>query len=127
MGFRDGAYATVWEINPTSQGCTKVKLSISKKNRETGEYETEFSNWCLFLQTGTAAKAARLKERDRIKLNSVDVSNSYDKEKNRTYYNFKVWNFEMAEEQQTNNADTADPQPTVDEGEPENEQDGLPF
>ena len=39
MGFRIGAYATVWEIKDGSGNWTDVKLSISKKNRYTGEYE----------------------------------------------------------------------------------------
>ena len=37
MGFRIGAYATVWEIKDGSGNWTDVKLSISKKNRYTGE------------------------------------------------------------------------------------------
>ena len=43
------------------------------------------------------AKAERLKERDRIRLGDVDVTRRYDKEKNKEYYTFKVFSFEMAD------------------------------
>ncbi len=71
-------------------------MSISRKNKDTGVYEDEFSGFVMFI--GEAhAKAGRLKERDRIKLGDVDVTRRYDKEKNREYYNFKVFSFEMAD------------------------------
>lgn len=41
MGFRTGAFAKVWEVNPTSDTTTELKLSISRKNKQTNEFETE--------------------------------------------------------------------------------------
>lgn len=46
------------------------------------------------------AKAQRLKERDRIRLGEVDVSNRYDKERQKEYTDFKCFDFEMADEVQ---------------------------
>lgn len=95
MGFRKGAYASVWSAEQGKGNFTKVRLSISRKNSE-GQYEQEFAGFCTFI--GQAhAKAARLKERDRIALGDVDVSTFYDKEKQREYINFKVFDFEMAD------------------------------
>lgn len=47
MGFRTGAYAKVWEVTPMSDTSTKVRLSVSRKNKQTNEYEQDFSG--LFL------------------------------------------------------------------------------
>lgn len=38
MGFRTGAYAKVWEVTPMSDTSTKVRLSVSRKNKQTNEY-----------------------------------------------------------------------------------------
>lgn len=94
MGFRREAFATIWDVEPGKGNFTKVRLSVSRKNKD-GEYEQDFSGFCTFI--GTAhAKAAKLKKKDRIKLGDVDVSTVYDAEKNREYVNYKVFDFEMA-------------------------------
>lgn len=96
MGFRVGTYATVWSVEPGRGNFTKVRLSISRKNRESGEYEQDFSGYCMFI--GTAhAKASNLHERDRIKLGDVDVSNTYDAQARKEYVNYKVFDFETAD------------------------------
>ena len=94
MGFRTGAYCTVWDVDPKTDTFTKVRLSVSKKNKATGEYETEFSGFVSFVGTATAKKAAALKPKDRIKLGDVDVTNIYDNESKREYVNYKCFNFE---------------------------------
>lgn len=96
MGFRKDAYATVWEVEPASDVRTKGRISISKRNKTTGEYETEFQGFVNFLGSVAAKKAATLKERDRIKIGDCDVNNNYNKEKNITYYNFNIFSFEDA-------------------------------
>jgi len=94
MGFRPKAYATVWGIESGKGNFTKVRLSISRKNKD-GEYEQDFAGFCTFI--GTAhAKANKLKERDRIQLGDIDVSNTYDAEKKKEYVNYKVFDFEYA-------------------------------
>lgn len=125
MGFRTGAYATVWAIEPVSETNTKIRISINRKNKESGEYEQDFSGFVACIGTAAARKASLLKERDRIKLGDVDCSTFYNKEKGITYYNFKLFSFEVQE--QKPQVDVTDPQPTVDEGEPPEEEDGLPF
>ena len=102
MGFRIGAYATVWEIKDGSGNWTDVKLSISKKNRYTGEYETDFNSYVRFIG-GAAEKADRLAPRTRIKIGECDVTNHYDKEKGVTYTNYAVFDFEYADENDNRN------------------------
>ena len=94
MGFRTGAYATCFGVEPGKGNFTKVRLSISKKNKETGQYEQDFSGYCTFIGNAHAL-ATRLKERDRIKLGDIDVSNTYDKEAKKEYVNYKVFSFEI--------------------------------
>lgn len=97
MGFRNNAFATVWEVKPRNERWTKIRISISRKDQQTGDYETEFSGWVDVYGTIAAAKAAKLKERDRIKLSSVDLTNSYNAEAKTTYWNPKIFGFEMAD------------------------------
>ncbi len=123
MGFRTGAYAKVWSVESVSGTFTKVRLSVSRKDKTTGEYTQDFGGFVSFLGTACATKAARLKEGDRIRLGDVDVSNKYDKEKKVTYTNFNVFSFDMADETAPGGGNAA-PQPAVDDGEPDER---LPF
>lgn len=123
MGFRPGAYATVWSVEPVSETYTKIRISINRKIKGTDDYEQDFSGFVACVGTAAARKAALLKERDKIKLGDTDLSTKYDKEKKITYWNPKLFSFEVQE--QNSQPDITDPQPTVDEGEPE--EDGLPF
>ena len=93
MGFRSGAYATVWEVRNGNGNWTDVKLSISKKSRQTGEYETDFSGYVRFIGDA-ASKATYLGDRARIKIGECEVTNHYNKEKGVTYTNFAVFSFE---------------------------------
>lgn len=97
MGFRPQAYATCWSIEPGKGNFTKVRLSISRKNKETNEYEQDFSGFVMMI--GHAhAKAQKLRERDRIRLGDVDVTTTYDRERNREYVNYKCFDFDMADD-----------------------------
>ena len=75
MGFRKDAYATVWSVEQKSNTLTNGRISISRKNKNTGEYETDFSGFVSFIGTAAAQKASHLKERDRIRIGDVDVTN----------------------------------------------------
>lgn len=128
MGFRKDAYATVWSTEPVSDVQTKARISISRKDRQTGEYVTDFSGFVSFFGTAAAKRAAGLKERDRIKLGDVDVSNRYDKEKNQTFTNYKVFSFELADGSSVQNTTQATArQVQVDDGELDDSEDLLPF
>lgn len=103
MGFRqDARFAKVWEIENRGNYHV-VSLSTSKKNKITGEYETDFSSkFVRFI--GTAHnEASNLKAGDTIKIGSCEVTNSYDKEKKTTYTNYLVYSFEKEGENSGNN------------------------
>ncbi len=123
MAFRDNAYATVWETRTTKGNSINVRLSTSYKNKQTDQYETDFSDYVFF--SGEAAKkAAGLKEKDRIKLLQTSVTSKWDKEKKVNHYTFAVWDFEPAENSKTDKkAAPAAPKapPTADDD------DDMPF
>jgi single-strand DNA-binding protein len=94
MGFRSDAFAKVWKTE-NKGNYSIVELSTSKKNKETGKYDTDFSSkFVRFI--GTAHKMAEtLQDGASIKLGNVEVTNSYDKEKKIGYTNFLVFSFEI--------------------------------
>lgn len=117
MGFRKDAWATCWGTEPKSDTLTNVRISTSKKDKQTGEYNQDFSGFVAFVGTAAAKKAAALKEKDRIKLGDVEVTTKYDSEKKITYTNYKCYNFELqnggGSESSTSSIES---QPVVDEG-----------
>ena len=123
MGFRKDSYAKVWAVEPKSDTNTTLRISISRKSKQTGEYEQDFSGFVSFVGTAAAKKAACLKEGDRIKLGDVDVTTSYNAEKKVTYTNFKCFNFEVEGDAQPSMSN--DIQPIVDSGELDDSR--LPF
>lgn len=130
MGFRNGAYATVWEAKSISETHTKLKISISRKDSRTDEYVNDFTGFVDCFGTAVAKKAALLQERSRIKLGECDVSTSYNKEKKIGYTNFKMFSFDDAEfSNNTQSQNTEDPSQSVDVdgGEVDDSNGKLPF
>lgn len=126
MGFRSGAYAKIWEVTPKTANVTSVRLSISKKNRETGDYEQEFSGFVSFVGSSAATMAAKLQPNDRVRLGDVDVTTKYVKEKNQTYTNYSCYSFEMANGDGTSSTFSTRTDSPVESSDPE-ETDDLPF
>lgn len=125
MGFQNGAYAKVWEVKQISDTLTSLRISISVKDKQSGEYVQRFGGFVSCLGTSCAAKARNLKQGDRIHLERVDVENRYDKDSGKTYTNFNIWAFEIE-------GDGGIPQlkTLVDSGEPpayEEDDRALPF
>ena len=125
MGFRTGSFAKVWEVKLISDTNVQLRLSVSRKNKQSGEYVQDFSGYVNAVGTAAAKKAACLKEGDRIKLGDVDVTTKYDAEKKVTYTNFKMFSFELDGDTTTPKANNTEPQPTVDSGEVDDAR--LPF
>ena len=123
MGFRTGAYAKVWEVTPKSDTNTTLRISISRKNKQSGEYEQDFSGYVMCIGTAAAKKAACLSDGARIKLGDCDVSTSYDKEKKTAYTNFKLFSFE--DEGAPTSSSSSEPEPSVDNGDVDDSH--LPF
>ena len=125
MCFRTGSFCKLWSIEPVRDTITKARVSISKKNKNTGEYESDFDGYIAFVGSAAASRAAKLKEGDRIKLGDVDVTRKYDKEKRKEYINFNVFSFEVADSRTSSSTPGIEKTDTVDSGEVET--DDLPF
>lgn len=89
MGFRQNGFCSVWSTEESKSGnTTRVRLSSSRKNKMTDQYEQDFSGFCTFI--GKAHEMAKnLQPKDRIKILECDVGTSYDKEKQKEYVNYK--------------------------------------
>lgn len=125
MGFRSGMRAKVWESKQVSDKDTKIRISISSKNKRTDEWVQDFGDYCHCLGSAVATKAAKLKSGDIIKLGDVDVSNRYDKQKKVTYYDFKIFSFSIPDEEDGGST-ASDPTPAgVDDGDVDDS--NLPF
>jgi len=115
MGFRQGAYAKVWEVKPRPGGkTTSVRLSVSRKVGE-GQYEEDFSGYVTFIATAHS-RAASLKTGDRIKLGDVDVSSKYYPEKKERAFYFKVFSYEPADGPQTVPRNTGSSLDVIEDG-----------
>ena len=97
MGFRSGAYAKIWKIEHRSQTWARVNLSVSTKDKETGEYETLFTGFVDFFGTANVQHLSRHKEGDRIQLDRVTVRTPKDEETGKYYTNFICWEFKDAD------------------------------
>lgn len=131
IGFRTGGIATIWQVDPKER-FTKVRLNVSRKNRDTGEYEQDFSGYVMMVGAANA-KAQRLKERDRIRLGDVDVTTTYNRDQQKEYVNYKCFDFEMADEyfsrvnQENGAAGRAHDANPVESGPEPEEDEELPF
>lgn len=129
MGFRQNGFCSVWSTEVSKSGnTTRVRLSSSRKNKMTDQYEQDFSGFCTFI--GKAHEMAKnLQPKDRIKILECDVGTSYDKEKQKEYVNYKVFDFEMADGSTPGGGKSGGgkkPAFEVDAGEPDTGDD-LPF
>ena len=127
MGFRANTWATVWEVTESNYG-VNGRISTSRKNKEGDGYTTDFSGFVTFY--GPAAEAAKkLSERDRIKIISCDVTNTYNKDTKETKNYFKIFEFETSDGDGSTTAapkkTTAPKKPALDEG--FNEDEDCPF
>lgn len=96
MGFKKGARATVWWVQPQNDTMTKVLLSTDSKTKE-GEYKRDFSEFVMFVGTAAAKKASSLKKLDHIVLGDCEVRYTFDEDNKVKYRNFYVYSYEMAE------------------------------
>ena len=155
MGFRTGSYAKVWEVTPEDDNKTKLRVSISHKdkNDESGKtYIQDFSGFISCRGSINAKRAAALKggnNGDRIRIGSADTTYFYNKEKEKGFTTHIVYSFytegddmfglsykdfmtRLLNESPPSSTpkspakkDYSDPQPSVDDGEVEDRD--LPF
>lgn len=74
MGFSSGSFAKIKEVVEKHDNYSVCKITVTKKNKLTNEYELQFSAHCRFV--GNAHKSVPMKDQ-RIKITSCDVTNCY--------------------------------------------------
>ena len=94
MGFRTGAFAKVWEVTPKTDRVTQLRISVSRKDKQTGNYVTDFAGYAA-VYGDAAIDAARLKQGDSIQLGEVDVG-TYKNDQGKYFTNFKIFGFQLA-------------------------------
>ena len=99
--FSNGSYATVWNVTTDDNGRVKVELSTSRKDRESGQYTTDFSSKYVNFVSDAKAVGADLHRGDRIRIDECGVSNGYNKETQKGYTNFFVFKAEKVERRST--------------------------
>lgn len=128
MGFENGAFCKLWGIDHRSQTWARVNLSNSIKNKETGEYSTEFSGFVDFFGTANVQHLSRHKEGDRIQLERVTVRTPKDEKTGKYFTNFICWSFKDIEDGSGGKSSGKKTSKPVDDGEVEpDEDDDYPF
>lgn len=94
MGFKTGAYAKVWSVEPGESGkYVKARISVSRKNPE-GGYNQEFSGFVTLIGEANTGARKNLSVGDRIKIGGTDVTTRYDKNTGKEYINYLVFTYE---------------------------------
>lgn len=91
--FGNNNYAKIWETDRLEH-YTTCKITTSRKNKQTNQYETDFSAKVRFVWK---AHEKHPQSGDKIKITSCAVTNKYDKEKKITYTNYIVFDYEEVE------------------------------
>lgn len=100
--MQNGSYASVWKVTKGKGNYYDVRLSCSRKRKDTNEYVTDFQGFTRFCGTAATQIAAHdgfdAKENGnkplRIKIGNFSVSNSYDRNKDITYWNVAVFSYD---------------------------------
>lgn len=95
--FSVGSYATIW-ANEDKGNYSVVEMSTSRKDKESGEYKTDFSSkFVRFVgQAHSKAKKYALDRKSRIKIENCGAT--VEPGNNGVWYtNFLVFDFSLAE------------------------------
>lgn len=100
MGFGVNCFAKIKEVVEKHDNYSVCKITVTKKNKLTNEYELQFSAHCRFV--GNAHKSVPMADQ-RIKITSCDVTNCYkDKDGNLQFTKnpqYVVFGYELQESQ----------------------------
>lgn len=103
MGFSAGSYAKIWEVE--NKGSYSIaNVSVSRRNKETGEFKTEFQHKFVRLvgKAHDMAKELQIPQSGvSIKITSCDVTNKYDGDAKREYVNFVIFGMETNNNEST--------------------------
>ena len=121
MGFRCGAYASVFSVKRGNGNYYDVNITTSHKDRGSGNYVRDFGAFVRFAgdaanvvakYDGKSSKDNGNRPLARVKLGDVDTTNTYNAAKGITYTNHVVFTCEEVDGSSTGNysANTSIPQ-----------------
>lgn len=93
--FCVGNYAKIWQVEDKGN-FTLCQISTSKKNKETKEYEVDFSDKVRFVGK---AHGQHPQAGQKIKITNCGVTNKYDKEKKKMYIQYLIFDYELCGQQ----------------------------
>lgn len=96
--FGNGNYLTIWEVEDKGNYAV-VSVSSSKKNKQTGKYDTDFSS--KYVRFVGDAYNCRPQKGQRIKIVECGVSNVYMKDGQKVYMqnpNYCVFKYELQDD-----------------------------
>lgn len=100
MGFSANNYAKIKEVVEKHDNYSVCKITITKKNKLTNQYELQFSAHCRFV--GNAHKSVPMADQ-RIKITSCDVTNCYKDKDGKLQFSknpqYVVFGYELQESQ----------------------------
>ena len=100
MGFGVNCYAKIKEVVEKHDNYSVCKITVTKKNKLTNEYELQFSAHCRFV--GNAHKSVPMKDQ-RIKITSCDVTNCFKDKDGKLQFTknpqYVVFGYELQESQ----------------------------
>ncbi len=111
--FSEGNYAHIWELEDKGK-YHEARMSTSRKNSQTGEYEQDWSSFGVILVATAHEQAKNLDTSKNVRIGRCGVSNKYDKEKKITYTNYVIFNFED-ENSNSGGSNTQKPQKPKDD------------
>ena len=140
MGFRQGAFIKIWDLeNKGNYHVAEMSTSKKMKDRSGNEitengkvkYETDWSNKFVRL-VGTAHNQAKTLDISKnVKIESCEVTNKWDKEKKIMYTNYVIFAFSEEDNKQNKNANkNTNSKPAQEDFRPIDksiEDDDLPF
>lgn len=92
--FSVNSYAKIWEIKNISDNYSDVRISTSKKDKDSGEYSQDFGDTVRLV--GQAHEQMKyMSEGDKFKILRCGVTNKWDKEKKRMYVNYVIFEVEF--------------------------------
>lgn len=124
MGFAQGNFAKVWKVEQGKGNYSVAQMSTSKKNKETGKYDTDWQNSFVRLVGTANTQAKAFKDGESVKIGKCEVTANYDKEKKVTYTNYVIFNFDDAN---TSNGGNSKPATASTPKSTDLDSDELPF
>lgn len=100
--FSNNSFCKLWAVEDKGK-YSVVELSTSRKNKETDEYETDFSSKFVRFVGEAHNRVKKMEGTERIKLLNCGVTTS--KYNDKWYTNFLVFDFEKADSPKSSSPD----------------------